>query len=132
MGARRARPRGTRQRTAPRRRGPNLPRAQSAVMAALPVAGVVLAALFSPVQAQTPACPDAADIAVLPSPVAPWKGAPLRVIFTTEKPLDGELALVAPNGSVAAKSRDRQGGPPYFWYAEVTTPAAGTWRARLT
>src|SRR5215510_7314986 len=98
-------------------------------MASLPVA--VLAALFSPqAQAQT-ACPDAAEIAVLPSPVAPWKGAPLRVIFTSEKPLDGELSLVAPDGRVAARSRDRQGGPPYFWYAEVNTPAAGTWRAKL-
>ena len=67
----------------------------------------------------------------MPSPVAPWKGAPLRVIFAGEKPLEGELSLIAPDGSVAAKSRERHGGPPYFWYAEVASPAAGTWRARL-
>src|SRR5262249_1121830 len=42
-----------------------------------------------------------------------------------------ELSLVAPNGSVAAATRDRQGGPPYFWYAEVAQPAAGTWNATL-
>ena len=78
------------------------------------------------------ACEEAAGLSVLPSPVTPWKGAPLRVIFAAEKPLDGELSLIGPDGNVAAKSRERHGGPPYFWFAEVKTPAAGTWRATLT
>ena len=77
-------------------------------------------------------CDDAAQVAVLSSPIAPWKGAPLRVIFAAEKPLDGEFALVGPDGNVAAKSRSRYGGPPYFWFAEVAAPVAGTWRATLT
>ena len=76
-------------------------------------------------------CGDSAGLAVLTAPIAPWKGAPLRVVFAAEKPLNGELSLLAPDGSVAAKSRDRQGGPPYFWYAEVAAPAAGTWHATL-
>ena len=76
-------------------------------------------------------CEDAAELAVLPSPIAPWKGAPLRVIFAAEKPLEGELSLIAPDGKVAAKSRERHGGPPYFWFAEVKSPAAGKWRATL-
>jgi hypothetical protein len=76
-------------------------------------------------------CEDAAEIAVLPSPIAPWKGAPLRIIFAAEKPLEGELSLIAPDGSVAAQSRERHGGPPYFWFAEVASPAAGTWQAKL-
>ena len=76
-------------------------------------------------------CDEASGIAVLPSPLAPWKGAPLRVIIAAEKPLTGELSLVAPDGSVAAASRQRQDGPPYFWYAEVNAPAPGTWHARL-
>src|SRR5262245_38552634 len=67
----------------------------------------------------------------MPSPVSPWKGAPLRVIFAAEKPLDGEFSLVAPNGSVAARTGERHGGPPYFWYAEVSSPAAGKWQAKL-
>ena len=29
-------------------------------------------------------CEDAAELAVLPSPLAPWKGAPLRVIVAAE------------------------------------------------
>ncbi len=33
--------------------------------------------------------------------------------------------------SVAVKSRERHGGPPYFWIAEVASPAAGTWQAKL-
>src|SRR3954467_10420052 len=64
-----------------------------------------------------PACEEAIGISVMPSPVTPWKGAPLRVIFSTEKPIDGELALIAPDGKVAATSSDRHGGPPYFWFA---------------
>jgi hypothetical protein len=76
-------------------------------------------------------CADASELAVLPSPVAPWTGAPLRVLAVAEKPLEGELSLIAPDGSVAAQSHHRHGGPPYFWYAEVASPAAGTWRAML-
>ena len=59
-------------------------------------------------------CQDEAGLALLSTPMAPWKGVALRVIFTAEKPLDGELSLIAPNGNVAAKSRERHGGPPYF------------------
>src|SRR5262249_43892745 len=71
------------------------------------------------------------DVAVLPSPVAPWKGARLRVLVTAEKPLQGELSLVAPDGTVAVASREQHGGPPYFWLAEIASPAAGKWHAQL-
>ncbi len=105
----------------------------AAVTALLPIAGAFFVVLFSAADARAEGlsgtCEDAAEVAVLPSPLAPWKGAPLRVIFAAEKPLEGELSLIAPDGSVAAKSRDRQGGPPYFWFAEVASPAAGTWHA---
>jgi hypothetical protein len=98
---------------------------------------LLASALFVPSASETKAAgptataSDTADLAVLASPLAPWKGAPLRVLFAAEKPFDGELALIAPDGSVAAKSRERHGGPPYFWIAEVASPAAGTWRATL-
>jgi hypothetical protein len=99
------------------------------------IAGAFFVFLFSAVESQAQGasgtCEDAAELAVLPSPIAPWKGAPLRVIFAAEKPLSGELSLIAPDGSVAAKSRERHGGPPYFWFAEVASPAAGTWHAQL-
>lgn len=84
----------------------------------------------SPATAAT--CADTADVTVLPSPVAPWKGAPLRVMVVTETPLDGALTLTAPDGSAGATSPDRHGGEPYFWFAEVATPSAGTWHATLT
>ena len=83
-------------------------------------------------QAPTGDCEAKAKFAVLSSPAAPWKGAPLRVLVTTEEPLDSELSLIAPDGKVAAKSHDRNGGPPYSWYAEVESPAAGTWQVKLT
>jgi hypothetical protein len=55
----------------------------------------------------------------------------LRVLFAAEKPMVGEFSLVSPDGRVAAASRERHGGPPYFWLAEVASPAAGTWHAKL-
>ncbi|MGN6749438.1 MAG: hypothetical protein ACTHJS_12675 [Xanthobacteraceae bacterium] len=77
-----------------------------------------------------PNCQDA-EIAVLAAPLSPWKGAPLRVLAAAEQPLDGEFALIGPDGAVAVRSRDRHGGPPYFWVAEIAAPAAGTWHATL-
>ena len=107
----------------------------AAVTALLLIAGVFFVLLFpvASVQAQSSSgsCDQTAGIAVLPTPLAPWQGAPLRVLIAAEKPLQGELSLIAPNGTVAAKSADRQGGPPYYWFAEVASPVAGTWRATL-
>jgi hypothetical protein len=96
-------------------------------------AGLSIAILLSVSDARAQAaCEDAAELAVLPSPLAPWKGAPLRVIFAAEKPFAGELSLIAPNGQVAVTSRERRGGPPYFWLAEVAAPQPGKWQAQLT
>ena len=99
------------------------------------IAGAFLVYLFSTpdswAEGSPATCADVSEFAVLPSPIAPWTGAPLRVLVVAEKPLEGEVSLIAPDGSVAAKSRERHGGPPYFWYAEVASPAAGTWRAKL-
>src|SRR5467141_3999465 len=53
-------------------------------------------------------------------------------MLVTEKPLQGELSLTGPDGTVAATSRERHGGPPYFWLIEIKAPAAGSWHATLT
>jgi len=103
----------------------------AAVTASLLVASAFFVAADARAEGSSGGCEDAAEVAVLPAPIAPWKGAPLRVIFATEKPFEAELSLIAPDGSVAAKTRDRHGGPPYSWFAEVASPAAGTWRATL-
>ena len=92
------------------------------------VGGAFLLALAGHARAQgsPPACDAAGEIALLPSPWAPWKGVPLRVMVVIEKPLQGELSLTGPDGSVAATSRERHGGPPYFWFTEIKAPAAGS------
>jgi hypothetical protein len=98
---------------------------------------LLIASAFSLSAAAAPKAKDlepdcgAAGLAVLTSPVAPWKGAPLRVVFTAEEALDGELSLIRPDGSVASESRERHGGPPYFWFAEIAAPTAGAWKAKL-
>jgi hypothetical protein len=99
--------------------------------AAAATALLIFATIDAPAEAATGPCAETADFSVLPSPFAPWKGAPLRVMIVSEKPLEGVLSLVAPDGSVAARSNDRHGGAPYSWFAEVAQPAAGTWRATL-
>ena len=106
------------------------PAATAVLLAATALSVFVFSAATAQAQGRSGACEES-SLAVLASPAAPWKGAPLRVVFTSEKPLNGELSLVAPDGSIAAKSRQRFGGPPYFWFAEVNAPAAGKWRASL-
>ena len=106
----------------------------AAVTAFLLIAGgysVLLFATTSPAAAASDSCANPAEVTVLPSPQAPWTSAPLRVMVVSEKPVEGVLSLIAPDGSVAVKSPDRRGGPPYSWFAEVAAPAAGTWHAKL-
>jgi hypothetical protein len=83
-----------------------------------------LAAGNGQAQGSAPVCDAAGEIALLPSPWAPWKGAPLRVMLVTEKPLQGEFSLTGPDGSVAATSREHHGGPSYFWFTEIKAPPA--------
>jgi len=115
-----------------------LPARQFAVaaIASLLIAWALSVSFPSRAEAKAPdpsgACAGDTGIAVLASPMAPWRGAPLRVIFAVEQPLEGELQLISPKGTVAAKSRERHGGPPYFWFAEVSSPAAGKWHAKLS
>jgi hypothetical protein len=99
--------------------------------AAAATAAFIFATMHSPAEAASGQCSNATGISVLPTPFAPWKGAPLRVMVVSEKPLEGVLTLVAPDGSVVVKSPDRHGGAPYSWFAEVAEPAAGTWHATL-
>ncbi len=98
--------------------------------AAASALSLIIAGLFQilPAAAAADAC---ANVTVVPAPFAPWTGAPLRVMVIAEKPLAGTLSLIAPDGSVAARSTDRYEGPPYSWFADVARPAAGTWRATL-
>jgi hypothetical protein len=94
------------------------------------IAGALSVGVPTNARAQDAACREA-DVAMLSSPLAPWKGAAFRVLVTVEKPAKGDFSLIGPDGSVAASSRERHGGPPYYWSAEVKSPAAGTWRATL-
>jgi hypothetical protein len=99
--------------------------------AAAATVAFIFTTMDSPAEAASGPCGEAAEFSVLSSPLAPWKGAPLRVMIVTESPLEGVMSLVAPDGSVAAKSFDRHGGAPYSWFAEVAEPAAGMWHATL-
>jgi hypothetical protein len=107
----------------------------AAATAFLPVTSgfflLLVATAQSPAAAAADRCASAAEVTVFPSPLAPWSGAPLRVMVVAEKPIEGVLSLIAPDGRVAVTSPDRHDGPPYSWFAEVASPAAGTWHATL-
>jgi len=107
-----------------------IPACRRSVAARLLMAGAALLLVCAAARAET--CEESAEVAVLPAPMAPWTGAPLRVVFAAEHSFQGELSLIAPDGTVAAKSRERLDGPPYSWFVEVASPAAGKWRASLT
>ena len=83
-----------------------------------------------PAEAAPEGCASPAEVTILPTPMAPWTGMPLRVVVVADKPVEGVLSLIAPDGSVATKA-ERHEGPPFSWYAEVAAPAAGTWHAKL-
>jgi hypothetical protein len=111
-----------------------LTRGFSAAATVVVLAGACLLTLLTAparAQAQSAKCEETAGVAMLIAPYVPWKGAPLRMLVAAEKPYAGELTLIGPDGSVAAKSADRLDGPPYVWFAEVAAPAVGTWRAQL-
>ena len=80
----------------PRRRYAAAPSALPLMTAALFV-GLVSAGEVR-AQGSPDTCEGAAELAVLSSPIAPWTGAPLRVVFTAEKPFEGELSLITPDG----------------------------------
>src|SRR3989442_5679230 len=69
--------------------------------------------------------------AILVSPEAAVVGGPLRVVAVSARPLAGTLSFVAPDGGELAATRERRGGPPYWWYLEAATRAAGAHRACL-
>ncbi len=73
------------------------------------------------------------SIAVLTSPARPAQGAPVRILFTSETPIDGAIKIDVdgPDAPLTATRLKRGGGPPYFWRAEVEAPAAGRLVARL-
>jgi hypothetical protein len=101
-----------------------------------PIAGAALAAFFAVTSAAAEpaaaACKDAEGVTMLASPFSPSKGVPLRVLVTSEHPLEGELSLIAPDGKVAVTTSDRLGGPPYSWIAEVPAPSVGAWQVKLS
>ncbi len=105
---------------------------KSAPLAALALAAIAIACPAL-ADSSAPACQGGeASLAFLASPAAPWKGAPLRLVVTSEEPLDASLTLVAPDGTAAVASAERRGGPPYFWIVETAAPQPGKWQARLT
>jgi len=70
-------------------------------------------------------------VAVFTSPERPVPGGWLRAVAVAESPLDATLAVTGPEGETCSLTRERRGGPPYWWRVEVRASAPGTYRACL-
>jgi hypothetical protein len=78
-----------------------------------------------------PPCEQSDAVAVFSSPRAAQPGASLRALAVSERPRSASLVVVDPDGAPLAESRERHGGPPYWWYVELVPDGAGTHRAML-
>ncbi len=76
-------------------------------------------------------CGEDPDVAVFFSPRDPAPAGPLRVVVVSERAVDGSLVLTVPGDSPAVTSKERRGGPPFFWLAEIAQAKAGEHRAAL-
>jgi hypothetical protein len=79
----------------------------------------------------TDACTDSPAFALFTSPRDPRPGQPLRIIAVTDDALEAALVVRDAAGGEIAASRERQGGPPYFWTITLPAPATGSYRATL-
>jgi hypothetical protein len=96
-----------------------------------PASASAAVAASTPEPAAPGACKDTAGVQFYPSPRSPAAGQPLRLLAISGKPLAGTLRLRDDQGKEIATGKERHGGPPFWWYAEVASPGAGTYRAEL-
>jgi hypothetical protein len=77
-------------------------------------------------------CEAKGDASIFVAPRAPRVGAALRVIAHGEAAIEGaSLSIVDDKGAEIQGSRERHGGPPYFFRVEIPSAKAGTYRAIL-
>ena len=77
-------------------------------------------------------CEASADLPIFVAPRAPRAGAPLRVLAHTDGAIEGaSLSIVDAKGAEIQGSRERHGGPPFFWRAEIPAAVTGAYRAIL-
>ncbi len=96
-----------------------------------PAASIVPARAVLPPPEPRCRAPEAAGVTLFTSPRAPRAGKPLRVLAVASSPLDAALSIRDPEGADVAGTRARRGGPPFWWYAELAAPVAGSYRAAL-
>jgi hypothetical protein len=76
-------------------------------------------------------CRGSDTTAIFTSPRTPAPGGTLRVMAVAERPLDGTLVVLGPAGEQLGAGTERRGGPPFWWYVEVSPPGRGDYRVIL-
>jgi hypothetical protein len=76
-------------------------------------------------------CTDNPQVALFMLPATPRAGGWLGVIAVAEKPVEAVLLIRGSDGREIIASRQRRGGPPYWWYLEIPAPPTGGARAIL-
>src|SRR6185369_8012973 len=77
------------------------------------------------------ACEPLEGVTLFVSPRSPRVGAPIRVLAVSEKAVDASLAIHDLTGATVTGSRERHGGPPFWWSAEIASAAGGMYGAAL-
>ena len=102
--------------------------------APLPAASAEVDAAAPPVTnaPPPPQCDETAKVTLFTSPRHPWKGAPLRVVAISDKPIEAELrAWDDGSNETSVDTKERRGGPPYSWVLELPSPRAASWHFDL-
>jgi hypothetical protein len=74
-------------------------------------------------------CEDGDRLAIFVAPRSPAPGEPVRVIAVSEDRIEASLVIRKADGADIATTKERHGGPPYWWYADVPSASAGGYRA---
>jgi hypothetical protein len=84
----------------------------------------------APVEPPAPLCGDPGSVFFFSSPERPVRGRGLRLIAISERAVDAQLTVTSPAHETTTL-HERQGGSPYFWFAQVDATAPGPWHASL-
>jgi len=100
-----------------------------ATAVASPAMSGVLDAAPPRVEPEGPACGDPGDVVLFAAPERPVAGQLLRVIAVADHRVGA--TLVIQGAAEPLSTRERHGGPPYFWIAEVGAASRGKYGVTL-
>jgi hypothetical protein len=88
------------------------------------------ASSFGPADPPQPLCGDAGRLLLFAAPAHPVHGSPMTLVAVSDRAVDAQLVVTG--GGATTIARERQGGPPYYWLAQLDAPTTGAWHVSLS